>query len=84
MLGRSINSAEKYKAQMIAAGFVDVTEVRFKWPSNQWPRDKKLKEMGESCIPSGYYFLSRWETKACPKEFVWAFWKPVKVVSLMR
>jgi hypothetical protein len=29
------------------AGFVDVTVETFKWPQNGWPKDRKLKEMGQ-------------------------------------
>lgn len=46
-LGRSCNSAELCKEQMIAAGFEDVVEIQYKWPLNMWPRDKKYKEWGE-------------------------------------
>uniref|UniRef100_A0A0D2YEY1 Methyltransferase tdiE n=1 Tax=Fusarium oxysporum (strain Fo5176) TaxID=660025 RepID=A0A0D2YEY1_FUSOF len=28
------------------AGFVDIVETMYKWPSNGWPRDPKYKEMG--------------------------------------
>ncbi|EFQ32057.1 uncharacterized protein GLRG_07201 [Colletotrichum graminicola M1.001] len=34
------------KPMMEAVGFVDVAEVRFKWPSNTWPRDGRYKELG--------------------------------------
>lgn len=44
--GRPINSALQYKTLMEAAGFVDVKEIRYKWPSNRWPRDPKYKELG--------------------------------------
>jgi hypothetical protein len=47
-LGRSINSANLYKEQMIAAGFENVVEVVWKWPTNRWPKDHKMKELGES------------------------------------
>jgi hypothetical protein len=46
-LGRSINSANLYKDQMIAAGFVNVVEVVYKWPTNRWPKDRTMKEMGK-------------------------------------
>jgi hypothetical protein len=46
--GRLVNSALWYKEQMEAAGFVNVTEVVYKWPTNRWPKDKKMKEIGES------------------------------------
>lgn len=45
-LGRPANSAEFYKSQLEAAGFVDVIETKYIWPLNQWPKDKKLKELG--------------------------------------
>jgi hypothetical protein len=37
-----------FKAQMEAAGFVNVTETIYKWPSNRWPKEKKFKELGTS------------------------------------
>jgi hypothetical protein len=45
-LGRPANSAELYKSQLEAAGFVDVVETKYIWPSNRWPKDRKLKELG--------------------------------------
>ena len=47
-LGRSISSANLYKEQMEASGFVNVVEVVYKWPTTQWPKDPKMKELGES------------------------------------
>jgi hypothetical protein len=46
--GSLMNSAEKYKEQMIAAGFENVVEVQYKWPLNRWPLDPKMKELGTS------------------------------------
>lgn len=34
------------KQLMEEAGFVDVVEVQFKWPTNKWPEDAHLKELG--------------------------------------
>jgi len=48
-LGRSIDSAGLYKEQMIAAGFKNVVEVVWKWPTNRWPKDHKMKELG-ACL----------------------------------
>lgn len=45
-LGRYANSGSYYKQQMIDAGFVDVVETQYPWPTNHWPRDPKLKELG--------------------------------------
>jgi hypothetical protein len=51
ILGRPLNSALKYKDQMIAAGYENVQEVLYKWPSNQWPKDRKVKEIGPPSLP---------------------------------
>lgn len=51
ILGRPIDSAAHYKEQMIAAGFENVTETLYKWPTNRWPRDRKMKEIGASLLP---------------------------------
>ncbi|KAH6874267.1 S-adenosyl-L-methionine-dependent methyltransferase [Thelonectria olida] len=54
--GRPINSAESYKSQLADAGFTDIVETVYKWPTNHWPKDKKLKELGiwnlENVMPS--------------------------------
>lgn len=48
-IGRTFRSASRYKEQLEAQGFENVVEVKFKWPQNRWPRDKKLKELGQCC-----------------------------------
>ncbi|KAF5566263.1 hypothetical protein FNAPI_1262 [Fusarium napiforme] len=45
--GRAINLAPKYKSFLEKAGFVDVVEKQFKWPINEWPKDKHYKELGK-------------------------------------
>lgn len=55
-LGRPCDSAKDYKAMLIEAGFEDVVEVRYKWPQNRWPKDKKLKELGERLISWSWNF----------------------------
>ncbi|KAE8454620.1 hypothetical protein EG329_000243 [Mollisiaceae sp. DMI_Dod_QoI] len=45
-LGRPIDSAALYKEQMLAAGFENVTQTLYKWPTNQWPKDPRMKEIG--------------------------------------
>jgi len=32
---------------MEEAGFVDVVETEYKWPTNRWPEDQHLKELGQ-------------------------------------
>lgn len=46
--GRSAVSAKLYKQQMIDAGFINVIEVVYKWPTNRWPADPYYKELGMS------------------------------------
>ena len=45
-LGRPINQTDQYKEMFVKAGFDDVYQQMFKWPSNQWPKDKKYKTLG--------------------------------------
>lgn len=44
--GRELTVGSRYKQWMIDAGFEDVHEITYKWPINQWPRDRKHKELG--------------------------------------
>jgi hypothetical protein len=46
MLGRPYVDISKLKGMLQDAGFVDITEKEFLWPSNPWTKDKKLKELG--------------------------------------
>ena len=45
-LNHAFIDLNKLKGMMIAAGFVDVEEIHYKWPSNTWPKDKWYKELG--------------------------------------
>lgn len=45
-LGRPLDTAKDYKAQLIAAGFENVVEKRYMWPQNIWPKDPNLKMLG--------------------------------------
>jgi hypothetical protein len=50
-LGVPLDSARQYKQQMAEAGFRDIVQVEYKWPTNGWPRDRKHKEIGEWTYP---------------------------------
>jgi hypothetical protein len=39
------------------AGFEDVTEAKFKWPTNSWPKDSKYKELGLWNNENANFFL---------------------------
>ncbi|KAL0933378.1 methyltransferase domain-containing protein [Colletotrichum truncatum] len=45
-IGRPFDGAKLYKKQLEEAGFVNVTEVVFKWPQNRWPKHSRYKELG--------------------------------------
>lgn len=45
-LGRPLGECDQYKAILQRSGFVNVQEIIYKWPSNSWPKDRKLKELG--------------------------------------
>lgn len=46
-MGRPVDQSHMYRQWMEEAGFRDIEEQRFVWPTNSWPRDKKLKELGK-------------------------------------
>ena len=46
MMNRPTDVVQRYKTLMIDAGFENVTEIIYKWPSNTWPKDRKYKELG--------------------------------------
>jgi hypothetical protein len=46
MAGKDITQAPRYKSYMEAAGFVDVVEDHFQWPTNTWPKAKHHKTLG--------------------------------------
>lgn len=51
--GRDCDAAKNYSAWLAEAGFTDVVELRYKWPQNRWPKDRKLKELGKArCLTS--------------------------------
>ena len=45
--GRPLTAAQKWKELMEAAGFEDVVERVYKWPTNSWARDAHYKTLGQ-------------------------------------
>ncbi|KAH0545491.1 hypothetical protein FGG08_000492 [Glutinoglossum americanum] len=45
-IGRPLSAPKDYRSWMERAGFTDVQELRYKWPQNTWPRDRKYKDLG--------------------------------------
>ena len=46
-MGINIDTAVITKKLMEEVGFVDVKQVIYKWPTNRWPADKQMKEIGK-------------------------------------
>ncbi|KIV97479.1 hypothetical protein PV10_01230 [Exophiala mesophila] len=47
MLGRDGAWASHYRDFIEKQGFVNVREIKYKWPQNKWPKDKALKRLGQ-------------------------------------
>ncbi|KAK2732617.1 methyltransferase domain-containing protein [Colletotrichum kahawae] len=43
---RPLESCKFYREQLAAAGFRNISQQIYKWPSNPWPKDPKYKELG--------------------------------------
>lgn len=42
-MGRPLDSVLGYKAQLVDAGFVNIVQTEYKWPTNPLPKDRKHK-----------------------------------------
>ncbi|SPO05378.1 related to methyltransferase [Cephalotrichum gorgonifer] len=45
-LGRPLRTTTAVVSELVDAGFTDITQHHFKWPTNHWPKDPKMKELG--------------------------------------
>jgi hypothetical protein len=53
-LGRPMDAAKTHKRYLEEAGFTNVTEVVYKWPTNDWPKEEKFKQLGKASeVPRG-------------------------------
>ena len=65
--GRPVVFAPYVKKHLIEAGFVDVVEKTVVWPVGEWPKDKRLKDIGrfglegvlQSLYPFGVHLLTK-------------------------
>ncbi|KAF5020304.1 hypothetical protein F66182_7680 [Fusarium sp. NRRL 66182] len=54
-MGRPMISIEQIKQYVIDAGFVDIVDTYYKWPTNHWPKDKRYKMIGQwNNVNTGY------------------------------
>lgn len=51
-VGAPLDSAKRYKQQLVDAGYQNVKQEEYKLPLNTWPKDPKYKEIGESQLRS--------------------------------
>lgn len=49
-MGRPLDSVLNYKKQLADAGFVNVVQTEYKWPTNPWPKERKHKNLGEELL----------------------------------
>ncbi|RSL94409.1 hypothetical protein CDV31_014323 [Fusarium ambrosium] len=55
--GHPLNTALYYKDWLKDAGFVDIVEVKEKWPCSAWARDPKYKQIGMWAYENGVQAL---------------------------
>jgi len=46
LFGKTMLIQTQMKDLIVAAGFVDVVEYKFKWPLGPWSNDPRLKDIG--------------------------------------
>ena len=71
-MGVNVLAMEKNPENLLAAGFANITERRFKLPLGVWPRDPKMKMIGlynRSIIFDGLHGIS---IGACTRGLKWA------------
>ncbi|KAK7449576.1 hypothetical protein CaCOL14_013289 [Colletotrichum acutatum] len=56
-INRTLKLPLKWKQLLIDRGFEDVRETIYKWPTNTWPRDKTMKDIGGWGLANLDYFL---------------------------
>jgi len=54
---RRLDEGRNHKQNLIDAGFQNVTETRYKWPINTWPKDPKFKDLGTSDLWFFSFFI---------------------------
>ncbi|KAH7382964.1 S-adenosyl-L-methionine-dependent methyltransferase [Cadophora sp. MPI-SDFR-AT-0126] len=69
--GRNANCARLYRSQMETAGFTTVVEKTLMWPTNRWPKDKKLKEIGMWALENMEYGLEALSTSLFTRVLGW-------------
>lgn len=50
--GAPLDGASRHKQCLVDAGFRNVVQVEYRWPTNPWPSDPKQKDIGTQPPPS--------------------------------
>lgn len=45
--GKTFQIQEKMKDLIVQAGFVEVVEMKYKWPIGAWSNEQKMKDLGK-------------------------------------
>jgi hypothetical protein len=71
-LGRPLGNAREYKGFLEKAGFINVVEKKFKWPSNTWPKDPKYKTLGMWQLANAENGLEAWTLALYTRALGWS------------
>ncbi|KAF2810341.1 SAM dependent methyltransferase [Mytilinidion resinicola] len=75
-----IRSGDEVKQDLRGAGFVDITERRFKWPIGGWCKNERLKEIGTWNRLNFEQGMEGWCWSLCTNVLGW---KPEKVQMML-
>ncbi|KAH0420976.1 TAM domain methyltransferase [Colletotrichum camelliae] len=82
--GRPVTAAEQWKALMEEAGFEDVVETIYKWPTNRWPRDKHYKDLGMWSLENMDQALEPATLAPLTRALGWSYEEVIVLVSKAR
>ncbi|KAH9229254.1 hypothetical protein K456DRAFT_56626 [Colletotrichum gloeosporioides 23] len=82
--GRPVTAAEQWKQLMEEAGFEDVVETIYKWPTNRWPRDKHYKDLGMWSLENMDQALEPATLAPLTRALGWSYEEVIVLVSKAR
>jgi len=72
ILGKDWLCTQHYTEWFKEAGFVDVVERQFAWPSNTWPKGRKQKEIGYTTMTNSLKGLSAVSMAVFTRAYGWS------------
>ncbi|KAJ0330594.1 hypothetical protein COL922a_012328 [Colletotrichum nupharicola] len=82
--GRPVTAAEQWKQLMEEAGFEDVVETIYKWPTNRWPLDKHYKDLGMWSLENMDQALEPATLTPLTRALGWSYEEVIVLVSKAR